>query len=241
VSEIPARRPVAETLAAVAGRAYGLGNPTIHRLLTETDGISLLSRQKRVILYLAARHAAPLDGDAVEIGVHQGGGAAMLLPLLTNTSRRLHLFDRWGELPEAAPEDGVVIESMMSPNARSRANEYLTKADPRHRAEELLVARLGIAPDRLAWYEGWFAETLPTYEGRRIAFAHLDSDFYESTKESLNFLEGHLADRATVVVDDIGDWPGVDRAVNAWLASTTRKTRIRRFRGQAVLDVQRIL
>jgi hypothetical protein len=218
-------------------RMTAVRDPDLAALLETTDPHSLQSQRRRIGLYRAAQAAiaAGLQGDVVEMGSHHGGGAGMLTPLLhADPDRAMHLFDRWGSLPEPSDVDGAFARLSYEIGV-----EILRSAkDPMLIAQELLLTKLRVPSDRVSFNRGWLADTLPGYAGKPIAFAHVDLDLYESTKTALAFLEDKLADRAIIVLDDWGPaWPGVARAYREWAAATRRKLALKPARYQAVVSV----
>jgi hypothetical protein len=90
----------------------------------------------------------------------------------------------------------------------------LQRSDPRRACARLLHDRAGIHPDRVVYYQGWFDDTFPSYSGHPIVLAHLDTDYYESTRSALAFVRREAAQRCFVVVDDYREWEGVRKAVD---------------------------
>lgn len=226
-------------------RLLGLFRPEIARLIRTVKPYTLLGARNLTTLYREGRRVlrSGVEGDFVEIGVHRGGSAGILATLLMQEKgRHLHLFDRWGDLPEPTEWDGHRYDEYR----RDRIPEKLAylRDDPpfdatRHVVEELI----GFPKERLHYHPGWYSDTLDQYSGAPIAFASLDCDYYESVKLALDFIERRAAPSATVVADDYGSWPGARKAIDEWLTATGRKVRvyvplrtgpaILRFRGDA--------
>jgi O-methyltransferase len=212
--------------------------PELARALEATDEYSLLTPRKRIALYEAGREVLERDlpGDFAEIGVHRGGGIGMLGADLRGTGRHLHLFDRWGDLPEATERDGSFAEHV-TPQTIPQILDEIGASQAQAAAHELLIDRLGLSADEVTFHPGWFDDTLPAYTEGPIAFAHVDADFYDSTRVAFEFLHRHMADRALVVLDDWEEWPGVRSAYEEFSAQTTRRLDLRPTRQQAILRV----
>lgn len=222
-------------------RLLGLVSPKLSRLLRTAKPYTLMSARNLTTLYREGRRTLRegIDGDFVEIGVHRGGSAAILASLIKDQPmRHLHLFDRWGDLPEPTERDGNRYEEYR----RDRIPDKLAQLrdnPPLAAAQELIERGIGFPTDRLHYYSGWYDETLANYSGRPIAFASLDCDYYESVKVALDFVERHAAPRATIVADDYGSWPGARTAIDEWLGTTQRKVQIYPLStGPAVLRVR---
>ena len=161
----------------------------------------------------------------------------MFAPVAGRAGRTLHLFDRWGDLPGPTAEDGEVGAAFDRDHVQ-RAREDLRASNPRAAAARLLVDELGLHPDRVVFHQGWFEKTFPAYDGGPIAFAHVDADWYESMSLAFDFLDQHLAEQATVVVDDLGDWPGVAIAL-AEFRESIGSVDLEVLNGQGVVKVRR--
>jgi O-methyltransferase len=212
--------------------------PSLANLIDKVKPNTLMSARKLTTLYREGRrtllHRVP--GDFVEIGVHRGGSAAILAALLKDRpERHLHLFDRWGDLPEPTERDGFRQEEYRRERIPDKLAS-LTADPPLHGAQQLLETAMQFQRERLHYYPGWYSETFSHYAGRLIAFASLDCDYYESMHDALEFVDRYAAGRATIVADDYGSWPGVKAAVDDWLALTKRKVRFYPLRiGAAIL------
>lgn len=196
----------------------GLLSPELARLLRITDDFTLAPRRNRVTLWREAKRILRrrVPGDFVEIGVHRGGTAGILAHLLRDGDRTLHLFDRWGDLPDPTDRDGFRAEEYRKDRIPEKLAD-LRERPPLPDAQKLLHSMIGFPRDRARYWEGWFNETFPAYDGGSIAFASVDCDYYESVRDSLAFLTPHLARGATIVLDDYGTWPGARTAADEWL------------------------
>ncbi len=192
-------------------------NPELARLLDLTDGYTLVSSRNRTSLYRKAKAVLEkgTQGDFVELGVHRGGTAAVLAYLLKDhPDRTLHLFDRWGDLPEPTAKDGYRREQY----ARQNIPEKLAtlKDNAPLKATKTVIEQL-VGYDRAVYYQGWYEDTLPTYSGRKIAFVSLDCDYYESVKLALSFIRANAAPGICIVNDDYDAWPGAKIATDEFV------------------------
>lgn len=222
-------------------RLLDLLEPDVARLLRTAKPYTLMSARNLTTLYREGQRIlrAGVEGDFVEIGVHRGGSAGVLAALIRQDEKRqLHLFDRWGDLPEPTTRDGDRYEEYRKDRIADKLAE-LRDNPPLADAQQLIEEKIGFPRERLHYYPGWYAETLADYSGGPIAFASLDCDYYESVKLALDFVDRHAAPSATIVADDYGGWPGAKAAIDEWLAKTGRKVRIYPLRtGPAVLRLE---
>lgn len=214
-----------------------LVNPDLSEILDVTDKYSLVNARNRTTLYREGKKLlrSGVPGDFVEIGVHRGGTAAVLAHILKDeTHRDLHLFDRWGDLPDPTDRDGHRQEEYRKdriPEKLAYLREHPPLPDTKHVVEELI----GFPIERLRYHAGWYDDTLAEYVGRPIAFASIDCDYYESVKLSLAFVLAHATPMAIIIADDYRTWPGARTAVDEF-AAAHRGTRLETLpTGSAIL------
>ena len=78
---------------------------------------------------------------------------------------------------------------------------------------EALFAELGLS-NLAQCVKGLFQDTLPITETGRIAFLHLDGDWYESTKVCLERLYDKVTPGGVIQIDDYGHWAGARKALH---------------------------
>jgi|SRR2546422_6119957 len=143
-----------------------------------------------------------VDGDFVECGVYRGGSAALLGHVLRHSRvpRHLWLFDSFQGLPRPTDADG--------PSAPVLEGDVIGNEQKVRRLLDSVDAPL----DRIHIVAGWFHETFPRAQVNRVAFLHLDVDWYESYKLCLERFYDLLVPGSVVVLDDYYDWPGCKTA-----------------------------
>jgi O-methyltransferase len=163
--------------------------------------------------------AYEVSGEVVELGCHEGQSAVLLQRVILEHEphRTLHIYDSFEGLPEASDKDGSIFKA-----GWLATTEEIVRTNFR---------RYGL-PEPLI-HKGWFDKTLATDLPERIAFAHLDGDFYDSIKVSLEHVYPKLSRGAVCLVDDYCDpaanpngWnllPGVKRACDEFLSNKPEK------------------
>ncbi len=156
-----------------------------HPMNNIEEGMNLVHLLSQVL-------AAGIEGDVVELGCYKGVTGALLQTVLRHTSgrKRLLLYDSFQGLPEQQEED-----------THATVGRGGCKAQ-RTDVEETF-ARLGL--DCPSIIEGWFKDTLPQALPDRIAFAHIDGDYYSSVLESLHAIYPRMPKGAITVIDDYRD------------------------------------
>ncbi|HEY6662943.1 MAG TPA: TylF/MycF/NovP-related O-methyltransferase [Sphingomicrobium sp.] len=208
-------------------RLLMLTSPTLGRAVRDSGEFSITPNRARVTIYREA--LAVLDrgisGDIAVIGAHRGGTAAPLALLLKDRpGRHLHLFDRWGDLPDPTPEDGFRAEQYRKDRIPEKLAE-LSKRPPLDDCRHVMHDIVGLPERQVAYYPGWFDETLAEggpYPGAPLAFALVHCDYYQSVKRALAFVDRHVADGGAAIVNDYWWWPGSKQATDEYLASVKR-------------------
>jgi hypothetical protein len=196
-------RYIRETVAAVSPSRFASLYRQI-KPLTMCSYARLLALH-RAVLYLEANQ---ISGDIVECGVAHGGSAAMMALTLTDQTRHLWLFDTFEGLPaptEADPDRHIA--SLYTGAFRASVEEVQSS-----------FRRLGIA-QATTIVPGLFQDTLPLWGGQAIALLHVDGDWYESVRATLDNLYDHVSSGGIIQFDDYGHWAGARRAVDEFLKS----------------------
>lgn len=160
---------------------------------------TLVSRDRAEVLYTEALSCSRLDGEFWECGVYKGGSARILAEVIAGTHERaLRLFDTFMGLPVASAFD--------------------THKEGEFRSEEAECLAFVNFPF-VSVHKGLIPKSFEPFVDRPIAFAHLDLDLYQSTKDALEFVYHRLLPGGSIVIDDY-EWdgdigcPGVKKAVD---------------------------
>ena len=148
-----------------------------------------------------------LKGAIVECGVLDGGTAALMAYATAQSGRTIHLFDSWSGLPTTTEKDGEA--------SKVWANDVV--GSPKR--VTAVMRRLQIAADRIVFHRGWFHESFPNVEIDRIALLHIDADFYESVKLSLETWVPRVVPGGYIQIDDYSAFIGCRKAVDEYLAA----------------------
>lgn len=146
-----------------------------------------------------------IEGDFVECGVLDGGTAALMAYSARSDDRRLHLFDAWSGMPETVEKDGSGSDAWVGENVGSpkRVRRVLKK--------------VGASMNNVEIHKGWFNDTIPASSIEKIAFLHIDCDFYEPTCLVLNSFVPKMVKGGWVQIDDYTSFEGCRLAVNEFI------------------------
>jgi O-methyltransferase len=123
--------------------------------------------------------------------------------------REVHLFDSWEGLPEITVEDGNA--AMLSGQVVGSPKRVST-----------VMRQLNIEPSRLHFHKGWFNKTFPAADIKTVALLHVDGDFYDSVRLSLETRGPKVSSGGFIQIDDHDSFVGCTKAVDEFLASRPR-------------------
>ncbi len=150
-----------------------------------------------------------VPGDLIETGVWRGGAAIFMRAIL----KAYAVSDRFVWVADS-------FEGLPPPNAE----KYPADGDSTlHEFKELAVSleqvrtnfeRYDLADNQVRFLKGWFRDTLPNVDIRKLAVIRLDGDMYESTMDALNNLYPKLSAGGFLIVDDYGAVPACRSAIH---------------------------
>lgn len=168
-----------------------------------------------------------LNGDVVECGVWKGGN--IILARKVSPGRICWLYDTFTGMTEPGPED-------VKPNGKSahlgwERRKSLNMDWCKAALDEVKanLSETGVYDEsRLRFVVGDIRETLAieTNLPERIAVLRLDTDWYASTRASLQALYPRVVAGGFLIVDDWGHWAGARRAVEEYFGPDFEPVRI---------------
>jgi predicted O-methyltransferase YrrM len=163
---------------------------------------TILSPMRLAGLYSAVRHAVDdgIPGDLVECGCCRGGSAAMMA-LACDRSRRLWAFDSFAGMPPSTADDPA------------DAMEHTGGCCVGIEEVQTFLAGLGVLNNGTL-VKGWFRDTFPKHEVKQIAVLHVDCDWHDSVKLSLETFYDLVSPGGIIQIDDYGHWSGARKAVD---------------------------
>jgi len=186
-------------------RYYGLPEP-----LRTVRPYTMLSTLNLYFLQELTRRADRLGvlGDFVECGVYRGGSAGVLgyEAVRSTYQRRLWLYDSFAGMPVASRYDDDY--------SRSIEGKYIGSETQTRR----ILQRLRVPKERFSIDVGWFEDTLPKSERFPIALLHVDCDFYNPVKLTLETFYSRVEPLGFIVLNDYGCFQGCRTATDEFLA-----------------------
>jgi O-methyltransferase len=156
-----------------------------------------------------------IEGDFAECGCWKGHSTYVISSLLRKSgfNGTLHVFDSFeGGLSDKTQKDKN-LRFEMSREEDLKEKLYFSST------EEELRKNLKDFPF-VKFYKGWIPKRFADVNNVHFAFAHIDVDLYQPTKDSLNFFYPRLRKSGCLVIDDYGlsQFDGCETAVKEFLA-----------------------
>lgn len=165
---------------------------------------------------------AGIPGDFVECGVWRGGSVMAMASQLVRmgvTDRQIWLYDTFTGMTAPTDHDveaasGTRARDLLATTSPGDGNNIWCIAD---KADvERNIASTTYPTSRFTLIGGDVAETLLEHVPTTISLLRLDTDWYESTRISLEVLYPRLAVGGVCILDDYGHWQGARRAVDEY-------------------------
>lgn len=180
-------------------------------------------RRLETALQEALRRGVP--GDVLEFGMALGGSAIVLAGHARRGGRAFHGFDVFGMIPPpaSAKDDEKSRERYRTiADGRSKGlggDVYYGYRDDLYGDVCRSFARHGLEVDdaTVRLHKGLFEDTLPKAAIARVAFAHIDCDWYDPVAYCLNGIADHIGPHGVIVLDDYHDYGGCRTATDEFL------------------------
>lgn len=160
------------------------------------------------------------EGMVLEAGTALGG-SAIVMAAARATGRPMRVYDVFGMIPPPTSEDGPEVHERYAAIARGESTGLGGETYYGYR-EDLLgevtdsFVRYGMVPQEsgVDLVQGLFEDTV--HIDGPVALAHLDGDWYASTKVCLERIAPHLVPGGRLVLDDYYYWSGCRVAVDEY-------------------------
>ncbi len=166
-----------------------------------------------------------VPGDIAEFGIALGGSAIILSKHASRHGRRFHGFDVFGMIPPPESEkDDQKAKNRYKTIASGKSkgiNDDLYYGYRDNLYDEVCrsFTKHGLTVDgsTINLHKGLFQNTLPAAGLERIAFAHIDCDWYDPVTYCLNSLADRMSPRGVILIDDYHDYGGCRTATDEFL------------------------
>lgn len=170
-----------------------------------------------------------IPGDLIETGVWRGGASIMMRAVLYAcdiSDRKVYLADSFEGLP---PPDAAKYPA----DTDSIFHEFSELAVSQEQVQENFMA-YGLLDEQVVFVKGWFRDTLPGLNVKKLALIRLDGDMYESTMDALESLYDRLSPGGYVIVDDYHVVPACKKAVHDFWSTQNISPKIQEIDGVGI-------
>lgn len=162
----------------------------------EVSHLTLLDTARLANLWQLCRWSNPA-GAIIEVGSYRGGSALHL----SNScpTRRIIVcdtFEGFGTLPIDPQHDRLFARENFADTSLASV-----KSAWRDKRRDVV------------WVKGYFPQSAADIDISNVSFAHIDLDLYQSTLDTLEFLDGRFIHKSIIVLDDY--MRGVDGVMKA--------------------------
>lgn len=169
--------------------------------------------------------AKGVEGDFIEFGVALGGTAILAAAKATSTGRRFAGFDVFGMIPppESEKDDAKSkkrYEVIKGGGSVGIGNDtYYGYRDDLYGDVVRSFGKFDLDVDgtKIALVKGLFEDTWPTHACEKIAFAHVDCDWYDPVKYCVAVTAAKMDVGGIMVIDDYHDYSGCRKAIDEFL------------------------
>lgn len=168
------------------------------------------------------------DGDYLEFGVALGGSGILIAHAANRRlSARFIGFDVFGMIPEpTSHKDDSESKNRYKEIAQGaatgiRGDQYYGYRSDLRNEVEASFKRHGLIVDgeRVLLVKGLFEDTWPSASVSKVAFCHIDCDWYDPMRYCLEHIAPLLVPRGQILLDDYHAWGGSRTAADEFLAA----------------------
>ena len=171
-----------------------------------------------------------INGDFVECGVWRGGHAILASKVfeMYRIDKKVYLFDTFAGMTEPTNYDINANSKKIAINQfnDSQMDNYNSWCYASIEDVKNNFLTSGLALDyKKVFIKGDVSQTLTHVDNlpQNISILRLDTDWYESTKDSLNILYPLLLRKGVLLLDDSGHWEGARKAVDEYFLDCESK------------------
>ena len=166
-----------------------------------------------------------VEGNFLEFGVALGGSGICIASELDD-GRSFFGLDVFGMIPPPSEKDGAVPNERyhIIRSGKSKGiggNKYYGYIENLKNVviSNFKMFNLIVDNQKIRLIEGLYEDTIPTLPDMKIAFCHIDCDWYEPVLLCLSYATPRLSSGGIIVLDDYNDWPGCKKATDEFCES----------------------
>lgn len=161
-------------------------------------------------------------GAIIEAGAALGG-SAIVMARAKAPERTLLVYDAFATIPPPSDKDGEDVHRRYAKIEAQQAKGIGGEIYYGYRDDLLSEVTqsfkqfdVPVEASNVELIKGYFDETI--HLAGPVALAHLDGDWYESTRTCLERIEPHLVPGGRMIIDDYYKWSGCQSAIDEYFA-----------------------
>lgn len=219
-------------------------NKILGRNNTSNSRYAILEVQKKNLTYL--NRGALIDlheaisliekkriiGEIIETGCALGG-SSIVIAKAKNQNRAFYIYDVFGMIPSPGEKDGEdVLERY---NAIKQGKSVGINGEKYYGYQKNLFEQvksnfqefnIEVGENNIHLVKGLYQDTLKV--NYKVAFAHIDCDWYDSVMVCLKQIEPNLSKGGILVIDDYYFWSGCAKAVDDYFSDKRKEFKFER-------------
>ncbi|MET1028974.1 MAG: TylF/MycF/NovP-related O-methyltransferase [Dongiaceae bacterium] len=230
------------SLARRIARRLGFEKRGEKLLTASPDGDLIAKIRSRKLTYLSEKklaclaevcrtlEAKQLNGSFIEAGCALGG-SAILIASLKSKNRILNVYDVFGLIPSPTEDDTSDVHERYKAIVEGKSEGI--GGDRYYGYEENLLDKvknnfsdfgIDVGVQNVGLIKGLLQDTM--HIDGDVAFAHIDVDWYDPVKTSIERIFPRLVVGGSIIFDDYYDWGGCRKAVDEYLRTIVGKVEI---------------
>ena len=166
-----------------------------------------LDNERNHVLREFLEHALKLSGDVAEFGVYKGGTARLIADIMSNSGRKLHLYDTFEGSPKKSAKD------------TGNRKVFYQDVDMKELTDKFTMHNF------VAFHKGLLPQSINSEDFKELCFAHLHLNLYEGTKGTLDYIFRKMTEKGIILIEDYGiiECSGVRKAVDEFCIQNNTK------------------
>ena len=195
------------------------------KIITKSKKISITTQERQWALIQSIKYIKNnnIKGDIVECGVFRGGNIAIIKSLSKklNINKKIFAYDTYEGMSEPSKFDVDIKLNKSAEELMKETSKEKLKGDNIWCYSDLdsvkkNILKISMDTKNIFFVKGDVNKTLRIKQNlpKKISLLRLDTDFYISTKVSLEILYPRLVKNGVLIIDDYGSWEGCKKAVD---------------------------
>lgn len=193
--------------------------------ITKPYTITSMEKMKKLYESVVYINENNIDGSFVECGVYKGGSVMNMALTQLNYAKLVHLYlyDTFEGMTPHGDYDVNFRGETASRILKNPSKKCICSLEEVKKNLELT----SYPQEFIHFVKGDVAATLQETIPPKIALLRIDTDWYESTKISMEVLYPRLVTNGVLILDDYGYWQGARKAVDDYFTAVGQRPHLK--------------